>query len=237
MYLTLRHWGAVRGAGCLCRPAALIGLWLCLTAPALGTTLKEMYDRATPAQGYDKYIVLQTGVTYSGGLWLGGTYNPLTATFEPGKDENVRIVGNGAVLDLQGGEICIAYCTNQLDIEDCVILNGDVRYRGFDGGELYLVPTGSVRYVTFYRPHDYGVRLFGCGAGVLLERNLVVDAVDTGADFMFFTGVSSDWLPTGGSFGLSLQAGFNIYENWSYHADPAANADPVRHFTLLCDYG
>lgn len=196
-----------------------------------------MYDVATPAQGYDKYIVLQTGVTYTGGLWLGGTYNPLTATFEPGKDEDVRIVGNGAILDLQGGEICIAYCTNQLDIDDCVILNGDVRYRGFDGGELYLVPTGSVRYVTFYRPHDYGVRLFSCGAGILLERNLVVDAVDTGADFMFFTGVFSDWLPTGGSFGLSLQAGFNVYDNWSYHADPAANADPVRHFTLLCDYG
>lgn len=218
----------------------LLALVLCIqllaSLQASAASLKEMYDLATPAYEYDKYIVLVPGVTYTGGLWIGGTYNRISAQFEEG-GEDVRIVGNGAILDLLGAEICIAYCNNRLDIEDCVIVNGNIRYRGYDGA-FHLVPEGSVRYVTFYQPHDYGVRLFGCGAGILVERNIVVDAIDTGPDFMFFTGVHSDWLPTGASFSLSLTGGSReFFDNWSYHSDPMANADPLRHFTLLCDYG
>jgi hypothetical protein len=215
---------------------AILCLQLGLYWPALAESLKEVYDAAGPAPGYDKYLVLQTGATYTGGLWIGATFNRMTAEFE-GRGENVRIVGNGALLDLQGGEICMAYCPERLDIDDCVILNGDIKFRGYDGGGLTLVPAGSVRYVTFYKPHDYGVRLFGCGADVLVERNIVVDAVDTGPDFMFLTGIASDWLPTGASFSLSLQAGAVAFDCWSYHSDPVANADALRHFNLLCDYG
>ncbi|MBU0618491.1 MAG: hypothetical protein KKI02_12305 [Planctomycetes bacterium] len=220
------------------RVLMLVACFLLSTGrPALATSLKEMYDLATPAAGYDKYIVLETGVTYTGGLWIGGTFNRITATFEE-HGEDVRIVGNGAILDLQGGEICIAYCNGRLDLDDCVIINGNVRYRGYDDATLQLVPEGSVRYVTFYQPHDYGVRLYGCGAGILVERNIVVDAVDTGPDFHFLTGMPMEWLPTGANFSLSVQAGsYDVFENWSYHSDPAANADPVRHFNLLCDYG
>lgn len=215
---------------------AIICLQLGVCLPALAESLKEVYDAAGPAAGYDKYLVLETGVTYTGGLWIGATFNRITAEFE-GRGGNVRIVGNGALLDLQGGEICMAYCPERLDLDDCVILNGDVKFRGSDGGGLNLVPAGSVRYVTFYKPHDYGVRLFGCGAAVLVERNIVVDAIDTGSDFMFLTGIASDWLPTGASFSLSLQAGAVVFDCWSYHSDPVANSDPLRHFNLLCDYG
>ena len=89
----------------------------------------------------------------------------------------------GAILDLQGEEICIAYCNSRLDIEDCVIINGNVRFRGYDDAATHLLPEGSVRYVTFYKPHDYGVRMYACGSGILLERNIVVDPVDTGPGF------------------------------------------------------
>jgi hypothetical protein len=208
----------------------------CGAVPCTATSLKEAYDLAGPAAGYARYLVLETGVTYSGGLWIGQTFNRVTAEFE-GKGADVRIVGNGAILDLQGQEICIAYCTNRFDIDDCVILHGDLKFRGYDGGDLNLIPKGSVRHVTFYEPHDYGIRMFRAGAGVLLERNLVVDAVDTGWDFMFLSGIPSSWLPTGASFALSLQGGWNVRENWSFHTDPAANADLARHFSMLCDYG
>lgn len=218
----------------------LLAVGLLAGGPAAATPLKAMYDQAGPAGGYERYIVLQAGVTYTGGLWLGATYNPITGLFEGG-DETVRIVGSGAILDLRGAEICIAYCNGRLDLDDCVILNGNVRFRGYDGGGQYLMPRGSVRYVTFYKPLDYGVRLFHCGADIVVERNLVVDVIDTGPDFQYLTGMPSDWLPTGTSFTLSLAfAGMGVHEvyhNWTYHSDPAANADALRHFTILCDYG
>ncbi len=107
--------------------------------PAAGVSLKAMYDAAPAAHGYDKYIELQTGVVYTGGLWIGGTFNRITAEFEI-KNEDVRIAGNGAILDLKGQEICIAYTTGRFDIENCVILGGNVRYRGYDGDGAGLLP-------------------------------------------------------------------------------------------------
>ena len=212
--------------------AALVPL-----AEARATTLKEMHDLAPSAFGYDRYIELETGVTYTGGLWIGGTFNRITSQFEFA-GEDVAIVGNGAVLDLEGGEITIAYCDNRLDIENCVIINGDVKYRGYKDSTIQVHPTGYVGYVTFYKPHDYGVRLWACGDDVLVERNIVVDAVDTGPDFMYLTGHAHEWLPTGTSFSLSMQAGSeHLYDNWTFHTDPKFNGDPLRHFHYLCDYG
>jgi hypothetical protein len=43
---------------------------------------------------------------------------------------DVKLVGNGAMIDLQGEQICMSYCSNRLDIEDCVIINGNIRFRG-----------------------------------------------------------------------------------------------------------
>jgi hypothetical protein len=151
---------------------------------------------------------------------------------DPGQD--VRIVGNGAILDLQGQQLCISYCDNRLDIDDCIVLNGNIRYRGLDWSEITVRPTGSVRYVTFYGPHDHGVKLQGTGPGIALERNLVVNAVDTGYDFIYMTGIASDWIPTGASVALSNQVPMAaVTENWSYHADPIDNQDLLSHFVFL----
>lgn len=224
-------------AGALrCRGAALAAVIALAVSCGQAATLREAVAAAGPAQGYDRYVVLQTGVTYTGGLWIGGTYNAVTSTWEEG-GEDVRIVGNGAILDLEGAQICIAYCNNRLDIDDCVILNGDVKFRGYDGAGMYVVPTGSVRFCTFYRPHDYAVRMFECGAGIVIERNIVVDPLDTGPDFMYMTGYPSGWLPTGTSVSQSLVGGAVVRENWSYYSDPGTNGDLLRHFSILCDYG
>ncbi len=211
---------------------------LLLTCPlAAADSLKAAFDEAGPAQGYDRYLELETGVTYTGGLWIGPTFNRVTGWFE-GRGEDVRIVGNGAILDLQGGEICMAYCQNRLDLDDCIILNGDVRFRGYRDSALILWPRGSVTYCTLYGPHDYGVRLVGVGANIMVARNIMVDSVDTGPDFQYISGIAHHWMPTGACVGISLQgAGAGFFDNWTYHSDPAANGDPLRHFVVLCDYG
>lgn len=212
-----------------------------LCRPAQATSLRQAYEAAGPGGGYDKLVTLETGQVYTGGLLIGPVLSPRSWLLEGEPGLDVKIVGNGAILDLQGEQLCISYCTNRLDIEDCVILRGNIRFRGIDTFDHYEIPTGSVRYCTFYRPHDYGVRLQGTGAGVTLERNIVVDAVDTGDDFLYINGWSNEWLPTGASFAPTVQTGLyghaTIRDNWTYHADHHANADSLRHFCLLCEYG
>ncbi len=209
---------------------------LILQHAADAVSLQEMFELAGPGNGYDKYIELETGVTYTGGLFIGATFNRITAEFI-GDGLDVRIVGNGAILDLQGGQITVAYCNNRLDIDDCIVINGDLRFRGYDDSYTTLVPSGSAQYVTFYNTHDYAVRMFGCGSDIFLQRNIFMNAVDTGPDFGYLNGEPSGWLPTGANIAFSLQAYPQTYENWSYHSDSIANNDPLRHFIFLCDYG
>lgn len=216
----------------------IVALIIC--QPLLSLTLEEVYDTAAPGNGYDRYIELETGVTYTGGLLLGGTFNRITARFEAG-GEDVRIVGNGAILDLQGAEICLSYCNNRLDISDCVIINGNIRFRGYQNSEVEYWPAGYVRNVTFYRPHDYGIRLLSCARDIELQSNLVVDALDTGPDFYFLSGISADLLPTGFAVSLSELPGWpdgpDIRHNWTWFSDPELNNLAQRHYALFCDYG
>jgi hypothetical protein len=224
--------------------AGLIGavaFALAASGPARAVPLREVYEQAGAQGGYDKVLVLETGVTYTGGLLIGPTYGPLTWGLEGEPGCNVRIVGNGAILDLQGEQLCISYCNRRLDIDDCIVLDGNIRFRGINDSFHQEMPIGSVRHVTFYRPHDYGVRLQGAGHDILIERNLVVDAIDTGYDYIFTTGIASEWLPTGTNISASAQGGFYgtpvITANWSFHTDPVRNATPIAHFSFLCEHG
>lgn len=219
-------------------------LLACLLLVPISTraiTLREAFEVAGPAEGYDKYVVLQTGVTYTGGLLIGPLFSPIAYDLQGEEGQDVRIVGNGAILDLQGGQLCISYCENRLDIDDCIVIHGDIRFRGINTAQAVAIPTGSVRHVTFYAPEDYGIRLQGSGQGITLERNLVVDAVDTGWDYIYMSGISNSWLPTGTNISFSGQSGWYgvpfVHENWSYHSDPVRNADPLAHFSRLCEYG
>ena len=212
-----------------------------MACPAAATTLREAYESSGPSGGYDRVLSLETGKVYEGGLLIGPVLSPLTWELEGSPGEDVLIDGNGAVLDLGGEQICISYCENRLDIEDCVILNGNVRFRGMNTSSFNVIPEGSVRFCTFHSPHDYGVRLQGAGDGITIERNIVVDAVDTGWDFLYTNGISLEWLPTGACISASVQSGFYgtplIRENWTWHSDPLVNADALRHFSFLCEYG
>ena len=204
-------------------------------------TLKEIYDAAPSYGGYEKFLELETGVTYTGGLLIGRVFDPITSELSSEEGKDVRIVGNGAILDLQGEQICISYCTNKLDIDNCIIINGNIRYRGINLPPEEIFPTGYVKYCTFYKPQDYGIRLQGAGGNITLERNIIVDAVDTGLDFHYLHGSSLEWLPTGSNFAISIF--YNTYgvpvllDNWSYHNDTSVNADTTKHFVALCEYG
>ncbi len=196
------------------------------------TTLREAVQAAGPLNGYDRWVELETGVIYTGGLLVGPIFRPYSDSPYGPEGEDIRIVGNGAILDLQGGQICVSFCNNRLDIDDCVIVNGGVRWRGYHPHDLH--PRGSVRNVTFWQPHDYALRAQNAGPGIELERNLIVDVIDTGWDYIYLTGIPSDWMPTGTGISLCITTASPLTrENWSYHSNAVANADPLTHFSFL----
>jgi len=222
--------------------ALVLVIVLCASgATALDTaavTLQSAYESAPAGGGYDRILELEHGRVYTGGLLIGPTWDEDRSEFldlELGHD--VLIDGNGAVLDLQGQMICISFCDNRLDIQDCIIINGGIRYRGDNTPDVDRVPRGTVRYCTFYRPHDYAVRLQGAGAGVVCERNIVVDAVDTGLDYVIWTSEAGVNLPTGLAFGLSVQIGSfgmpQVRDNWTWFSDPQINAEALHHYCFL----
>ncbi len=204
-------------------------------------TLKEVYESAPSQDEYDKYLVLETGVTYTGGLLIGKIFDPIITDLLGPEGLDVRIEGNGAILDLKGEQICISYCNNKLDIDNCIIINGNIRYRGINNPTGIEIPTGYIQYCTFYQPHDYAVRLQGTGGNITLERNIFVDAVNTGDDYMYLTGIPMEWLPTGANVAISIFYGTYgipiLLDNWSYHSEEDINLDLNNHFTELCEYG
>jgi hypothetical protein len=213
-------------------------LGILVTTMAAAASLQAVYETAPAAQGYDRYLELETGVTYTGGLLIGPTWDDDRQEFlrdEAGLD--VMIAGNGAILDLQGQQICISFCDNRLDIEDCIVLNGGIRFRGERFPDEDLSPQGSVRHCTFYRPHDYALRLQGAGEGIVLERNIVVDCMDTGLDYVIWSSEAGPNLPTGLAFGLSVQTGAygspEVRDNWTWFADSHQNDEPFHHFCFL----
>lgn len=215
-----------------CCPAAT------LVAAPPPLPLQAVFEAAPARDGYDRYLELETGRVYTGGLQVGPTWDDDHARFDDAElGLDVMIAGNGAILDLRGQPIRISFCGNRLDVQDCIVLDGGIRFIGDNDATRDRTPEGSVRHCTFYRPEDYAVRLMGVGAGVTCERNLVVDPVDTGQDVTIWAGIAGTNLPTGLAFALSVQTGaFGlpvVRENWTWHADPRANADQLHHFGFL----
>ncbi len=212
-------------------------LLLAAGAPAQ-IPLQAVFEAASAEDGYDRYLVLETGQRYTGGLLIGAIWDDDRQQFLPsGAGLDVGIEGNGAILDLQGQQLCISFCDHRLDIRDCIIIGGEVRFRGDLSPTEDRAPQGSVRYCTFWRPEAYAVRVQGAGAGILIERNIVVDPQDVGLGFLIWSGVGGTNLPTGLAMGLSIQGATfgdpTVRENWTWFSDPHLNADPLHHFGFL----
>ena len=106
----------------------IINLFIFFTI-TFGITLQEIYDNASPMDGYEKYLILNPNEIYSGGI---GIY-----------EGNIFIEGNGAIIDLEFGVgiwvYSDGYISANLDISRCSIINGSeyaLSYSGYSSGNI-----------------------------------------------------------------------------------------------------
>jgi hypothetical protein len=141
---------------------------LLLPVAAHTATLQSVYDAAGPQGGYTKYLQLDAGATYTGGLVI------------PAGDI-VCIKGNGATIDLQTSTIQIQGKGLRLDVDHCIIRNGGLASAGYAQGALsFLGSSGNVINNTFYG-NTIGIRVYATGPGaVTVMDNIIVWSSVTG---------------------------------------------------------
>ena len=110
---------------------------------ASGITLQSVYNESGPANGYDKYLVLENNTIYTGEI---GIY-----------EGSVFIEGNGAIVDLNSGLGIWAYADENypasLDIEYLTIINGGYNGLTFNGSS-----TGNIINCNFIS-NDFGIQV------------------------------------------------------------------------------
>jgi len=106
-------------------------------------TLQSVFDTAEPGNGYDKYVILEENMIYTGEV---GVY-----------EGNVFIEGNGAIVDLNEGLGIWVYAEEgypaNLDIEYVTIING-----GYNGLTFNGKSTGNISNCNFIQ-NAYGIQI------------------------------------------------------------------------------
>ena len=124
---------------------------------AEGITLQSVFDSSGPSNDYDKYVVLEQDMIYTGGV---GIY-----------EGNVLIEGNGAIVDLEGGTGIWVYGDEiipaNLDIQYITLINGEW-YGVFYGG----LATGNITNCNFIN-NGYGVQLYDFAEIQIKNSNFV----------------------------------------------------------------
>ncbi len=119
--------------------------------------LQDIYDTALPGEGYDKLVVLDPNVTYTGGLTV---------------DRGLRscIHGGGARIDLENNSIWAAGSGTLLDIDHCILTGGY--------SALYIAQdaAATVRNNTIVG-NGYGVISWLANTNVIIENNIIVNNV------------------------------------------------------------
>ncbi|MDI6807639.1 MAG: right-handed parallel beta-helix repeat-containing protein [Candidatus Eisenbacteria bacterium] len=133
-----------------------------------GATLQSVYESAPRQLGYDRYLDLRSGTTYTGGIAIpdGGS---------------VCIKGNGAIIDLEGSIIAVTGRGALLDIDHCVILNGGDPDLGTGQGALNLTGCrGNVINNTICG-NTVGVRVYAAKPNaVRIKNNIIVNNSSVG---------------------------------------------------------
>ena len=110
---------------------------------AEGITLQSMYDSSGAVNGYDKYVVLEQDMIYTGEV---GVY-----------EGDVFIEGNGAIVDLNEGLGIWIYAEEEypasLDIEFVTIING-----GYNGLTFNGTSTGNISNCNFIQ-NVFGIQI------------------------------------------------------------------------------
>ena len=112
---------------------------ICLT-----NTLQEAYNEASSYEDYEKYVILEPGQTYYGGL---GIY-----------EGDVFIDCQGSIIDLQNQNGIWVYADEDylatLDIQYCNIINGAYYGLSYSG-----VSSGTITNCNFYN-NEIGIKPF-----------------------------------------------------------------------------
>ena len=110
---------------------------------ASGITLQSIYEEAGPANGFDKYLILENDIVYTGEI---GIY-----------EGSVFIEGNGAIVDLESGLGIWTYADENypasLDIEYLTIINGGYNGITFNGSSI-----GKITNCNFVS-NDFGIQI------------------------------------------------------------------------------
>jgi len=108
-----------------------------------GITLQSVFDASVPGNGYDKYVVLEQDMIYTGEV---GVY-----------EGDVFIEGNGAIVDLNEGLGIWVYAEEaypaNLDIEFVTIING-----GYNGLTFNGTATGNISNCNFIQ-NEFGIQI------------------------------------------------------------------------------
>lgn len=200
---------------------------LALFAVVYGIPLQEVFDNASSGSGYDKYIELDPTEVYTGAFTVDGA--------EDDPDMAIKIEGNGAVIDMEGETLIYANVSKPLIIEDCVIMNGQIRLYGNEYHPLYGTlpqPKATIEYVTFYKSHDYAIRILTAGSGITINRNIIHSTQPQGS--------AHPNLPEGPAIAFSLFPMFYgspaVTDNWSYKST-ISHSGQVGAYWELCDTG
>ena len=108
-----------------------------------GITLQSVFDAAGPGNGYDKYVVLEQNIIYTG---EAGVY-----------EGDVFVEGNGATIDLNQGLGIWVYADEDypasLDLEYVTIINS-----GYNGLTFNGYSTGNISNCNFIQ-NVYGIQI------------------------------------------------------------------------------
>ena len=105
------------------------------------TSLQQIYLNAGPGLGYDRLLTLEPDSTYTGGF--------------SALNEKIGIKGYGAIIDLTGDSIFV-YGESQLDIDGCVVINGNCGIAAHDN------TNSLVTQCTFYG-NQIGIHFMSSG--------------------------------------------------------------------------
>jgi len=138
---------------------AVIGLGLLFAQTGFAAvSLQEVYENATPGEGYDKLMVLDGQQTYIGDLWISGYLT-------------VCVHGNGALVVSEGNAHAIAAFGALVDIDHLVIEANMV-------GILYgSSSSGTAANNTIVGATDHGIRSYdiNLGNGLEIYSNIIVN--------------------------------------------------------------
>jgi parallel beta-helix repeat protein len=136
------------------RLLTLLGIFV-LTCSVFAGTLQDAYDACGSGNGYDKYLVLTPGTTYTGGL-----------SVDSGKDSCIK--GRYAKVSLTGNQKIAAAGQNTVLDVDHLVVYGDGNTTGL---EYTYYAEGLVDFCTVYG-HEYGIWVWS-NTDVTIKNSIV----------------------------------------------------------------